>query len=450
MSAADKAKEIVQDLTGMWWPEGDEDELREAARAWRTFADDVKDITSAAHKSAQDVIDNNKGQSIDAFENFWRKYHGGGKGYLDDVASAAEDMAKALDKFADQIADAKKKIEHELEIAGAVLVAGTALALFTGGISEVAAVGATEAIVAAASTAGIAVSATVAEIAGTVLATAAIGGIEAITVDVVVAQGGRNLLGEQHGINLAEIKDAGTSGILLGGALGGAGRAAKAVGDAGGFKNAFGKMNLDGLGNLKNPLHNFEISMPNLGGSRFAMAGGGPIGPAGRPLMRNAEGAAGAGKSAGSGGRSSWEAAENVTGAARGKTLRAPHPRHFWSGVKRGPAKEPNTVVLPGHNEAIKQEIADIAAGKARWNQEAQVYEINGRSYTIEPSGTVFPKSGPGLVTLTRAEYGALGAVMRANGDLSQCEKFFANAKQFQQEPGAVQKAIELWRTYNS
>ncbi|MEU7434525.1 toxin glutamine deamidase domain-containing protein [Streptomyces sioyaensis] len=229
MGAADKAKEIVQDLTGMWWPEGDEDELREAARAWRTFADDVEDCTAACHKKAQDVIDNNKGKSIEAFGGFWRQYHGGGKGYLDDVATAARDMAKALDKYADQVAEAKKKIEHELEIAGAVLVAGTALALFTGGISEVAAAGATEAIVAAASTAGVAVSATVAEIAGTVLATAAIGGIEAITVDVVVAQGGRNLLGDQKGISLKEASVAGVSGLLLGGAFGGARSAATRI-----------------------------------------------------------------------------------------------------------------------------------------------------------------------------------------------------------------------------
>ncbi|MFI1742413.1 WXG100 family type VII secretion target [Streptomyces sioyaensis] len=247
MGAADKAKEIVQDLTGMWWPEGDEDELREAARAWRTYADDVEDCTAACHKRAQDVIDNNKGKSIEAFGECWRRYHGGGKGYLDDVATAARDMAKALDKYADQVAEAKKKIEHELEIAGAVLVAGTALALFTGGISEVAAAGATEAIVAAASTAGVAVSATVAEIAGTVLATAAIGGIEAITVDVVVAQGGRNLLGDQQGINLQEVNDAGVTGVLLGGAFGGAARTAKAVGDAGGFKMVLADIKLDGL-----------------------------------------------------------------------------------------------------------------------------------------------------------------------------------------------------------
>ncbi|WP_052230039.1 DNA/RNA non-specific endonuclease [Streptomyces sp. CT34] len=296
MGAADKAKEIVQDLTGMWWPEGDEDELREAARAWRTFADEVEDCTAACHKKAQDVIDTNKGAGIEAFGAFWRKYHGGGKGYLDDVATAARDMAKALDKFADQIAEAKKKIEHELEIAGAVLVAGTALAIFTGGLSEVAAAGATEAIVAAASTAGVAVSATVAEIAGTVLATAAIGSIGSITVDVVVAQSGRNLLGDQRGINVAEIKDAGVSGMLMGGAAGGATRGVKAVVDAGGVKNVLGNMKLDGLGNLNISLPNLQISMPNLAGPRLAMAGEGPVGPTGQPLMRSAERGGGGGR----------------------------------------------------------------------------------------------------------------------------------------------------------
>ncbi|MFC5252977.1 hypothetical protein [Streptomyces nigrescens] len=265
MSASDKVKEVVQDLTGMWWPEGDEDELREAARAWRTFADDVEDCTAACHKRAQDVIDNNKGQSIEAFGEFWRRYHGGGKGYLDDVAAAARDMAKALDKFADQIAEAKSKIKHELEIAGAVLVAGTALAVFTGGITEVAAVGAAETIAAAAGAAGVAVSATVAEIAGTVLATAAIGGLEAITVDVVVAQGGRNLLGDQHGINLAEIKDAGVTGVLMGGAVGGAARTARAVARAGGLKTVL--RNFDGV----------HLESLGFGAPRFALPGGGSL-----------------------------------------------------------------------------------------------------------------------------------------------------------------------------
>ncbi|MEU7179941.1 MULTISPECIES: hypothetical protein [Streptomyces] len=95
MGAADMVKEIVQDFTGMWWTEGDEGELREAARAWRTFADDAEDCMAACHKKAQDVVDNNKGAGIEAFGAFWKKRHGSGKGYFDDVASAVQDIAVA-------------------------------------------------------------------------------------------------------------------------------------------------------------------------------------------------------------------------------------------------------------------------------------------------------------------------------------------------------------------
>ncbi len=42
MSAADKAKQIIQDVTGMWWPAADEGGLRDAAKAWRDFADDIE------------------------------------------------------------------------------------------------------------------------------------------------------------------------------------------------------------------------------------------------------------------------------------------------------------------------------------------------------------------------------------------------------------------------
>ncbi|MFI7101456.1 DUF6531 domain-containing protein [Streptomyces sp. NPDC050161] len=234
MGAGEKAKEIVQDLTGFHFPEGDEDDLRHAAAAWRTFADAVGDVTAKANKSAREIIDGNRGDAVDAFDAFWRRYHAGGKGGLDDVADAAHSMAKALDKYADQVAEAKKKIEHELEIAGAVLVVGAALALFTGGVSEAAAAGATEVILATAESAGVALSTTVAEVAGTTLATAAMGGIEGITVDVFVAQPTRMALGDQRHFHLGEIQQAGAAGVLLGGALGAAGRSVKALGEAGG------------------------------------------------------------------------------------------------------------------------------------------------------------------------------------------------------------------------
>lgn len=83
-------------------------------------------------------------------------------------------MAKALDKYADAVHKAVKHLEHELEIVGATIVAGTALAIFTAGISEAAAVAATATIVELAGTLGVAVSTEVAAIAGTTLATAVI------------------------------------------------------------------------------------------------------------------------------------------------------------------------------------------------------------------------------------------------------------------------------------
>jgi hypothetical protein len=97
-------------------------------------------------------------------------------------------MADALDKYADAVAQAKKRLEHELEIVGATIVAGTALAIFTAGISEGAAVAAAATVTELAGTMGVAVSTEVATIAGTTLATAALGGIESVTVDLAVTQ----------------------------------------------------------------------------------------------------------------------------------------------------------------------------------------------------------------------------------------------------------------------
>lgn len=269
MSVADKARKVVQDLTGMWWPAADEDGLRDAARVWRSFADDVDDIQAAANKAARGLIEDNKGESIDAFDVFWRRYYDGGRGWLKDLADAARDMAKALDSYADAVHGAKKHLEHELEIVGATLVAGTALGVFTAGMSEGAAVAAAAGVTELAASLGVAVTEEVAAIAGTTLATAAFGGVESITVDLAVAQPTAIALGEQKtGINLDEARQAGIDGVLLGGALGGTARGVRVVQDAGGIRNLMPDLGLPGL--------------------RLAMADG--TAPAG-PLLRQADSA---------------------------------------------------------------------------------------------------------------------------------------------------------------
>ncbi|MFI8792951.1 hypothetical protein [Streptomyces sp. NPDC055105] len=241
MSVADKAKKIVQDVTGMWWPDADEDGLRDAAKAWRDFADDLEDVTADANKSARTIIEHNRGEAISAFDDpFWRRYYYQKHGWLQDMIDGSRDMAKALDKFADAVHAATKHLEHELEIVGATIIAGTALAIFTAGISEAAAAAATASMLELAGTIGVTVSTEVATIAGTTLATAALGGIESVTVDLAVAQPIAIATGESQGLSLDEASQAAKDGMLFGGMFGGAGSAARVTAEAGGFQEVFG------------------------------------------------------------------------------------------------------------------------------------------------------------------------------------------------------------------
>nr|QIY99280.1 hypothetical protein HEP87_41855 [Streptomyces sp. S1D4-11] len=246
--AADKAKEIIQDVTGMWWPDADEGGLRDAAKAWRDFADDIEEVTAAANKSARGIIEHNKGEAISAFDDpYWRRYYCDGHGWLQDMTDGARDMAKALDKYADVVHAAVKRLEHELEIVGATIIAGTALAVFTFGISEAAATAATATIVELAATLGVAVSTEIATIAGTTLATAAFAGIESVTVDLALTQPMSIALGESKGLSLDEVRQAALYGALTGGAFGGGGATVRAVRGAGGWTELLGGVRVAGL-----------------------------------------------------------------------------------------------------------------------------------------------------------------------------------------------------------
>nr|WP_186337834.1 MULTISPECIES: hypothetical protein [Streptomyces] len=240
MSAADTAREVVQDLTGMWWPAADEGGLRDAAKAWRGFADDVDDVTAAADHAARSVIEHNRGEAVSAFADpFWRRYHRDGSGWLKVLADAARDMAEALDTYADAVHSARKKLAHELEIVGATLVAGTALAMFTAGISEGAAVAAAATVADMAAGLGIVVTEEIATIAGTTLATAAFAGVESVTVDLAVTQPVSIALGESQGLSLDEAGDAGLYGMAFGGLFGAGTGTIRAARDAGDLDTFF-------------------------------------------------------------------------------------------------------------------------------------------------------------------------------------------------------------------
>ncbi|MFK0234339.1 RNase A-like domain-containing protein [Streptomyces vinaceus] len=257
MSTGDKVREIVTDVTGIEWPAGNVGKLRNIANVWRTFADDMEDVAAAANKAAQTLIHNNSGEAISAFADpFWARYYHDKKGWLQDLVEGPRSLADGIDKYADAVADAKKKLDRELEIAGAVIVAGTGLAFFTLGATEVAAAAATATIVELAATVGVALTTEVATIAGTVFATAAIAGIESVTVDLAVAQPLKIAAGVQTGgLNLDEARDAGVYGTLTGGAFGGAGKAFQLAREGGGWGSL--------LGGVRLPGYTPEFALPN-------------------------------------------------------------------------------------------------------------------------------------------------------------------------------------------
>ncbi|MCX3059090.1 WXG100-like domain-containing protein [Streptomyces beihaiensis] len=435
MSAADKAKKIVKDMTGMWWPDADEGGLRDAAKAWRHFADDLEDVTAAANKSARSIITHNKGEAISAFDDpYWRRYYYDGRGWLQDMIDGSRDMAKALDAYADTVHHAVKKLEHELEIVGATIVAGTALAIFTAGISEAAAATATAAVVDMAATLGVTVSTEIATIAGTTLATAALAGIESVTVDLAVTQPVAMATGESKGYNLDEAHQALLYGALTGGALGGGGAAIRGIRNAGGMASFFDGIDV-GLGGPRMALAGIPEDLA--AGDRAAMRVGGQTGGE----------AAGAGE--GGAGKGPWPTTSTVEGPAAGKELKPPNSRHTIGGAARGEVKAENSVVLRGYEQHINKDVADIAAGKGTFDADTNRYEVNGRTYGVEPSGRVYPDSGEGIAKLDRNEYAALQQISKAKGDINAAPQL-THAPRFVNNPEAVQKALAIYNgTYS-
>ncbi|MET9447688.1 polymorphic toxin type 17 domain-containing protein [Streptomyces cinerochromogenes] len=236
MSVEDKARHILLKL-GLWWPEADSGKLRDAAKAWRAFADSVDDVRAPVHRSASSIIHNNTGESIEAFEKFWGRYaKDQDGGWLSDLAKSSREMAKALEKFADAIDDAINKLWTQIGIDAAVIAGGVALAFFTAGLASGAAVAAADAVIEFGATMGIAVSTTVAEIAAGTLVAAAFGGVESVAVDLAVAQPLKMATGLQHGFSLDEVNQAAKDGMIFGGVLGAGGGVLKA-GMEGGFSS---------------------------------------------------------------------------------------------------------------------------------------------------------------------------------------------------------------------
>jgi hypothetical protein len=97
--------------------------------------------------------------------------------------------------------------------------------------------------------------------------------------------------------------------------------------------------------------------------------------------------------------------------------LKPPNKRHNLNSIRpKSPARDKNTIVLPGTD--VAGDLADISAGQGKWVDKTSRYEINGRTYAVESTGTVVPASGPGFVNLSRSEYKVLKQIIGSDGDI--------------------------------
>lgn len=137
----------VLELLGYNWPNIDEDKLFACAQAWRDFAADVTEAQSAGSGAANAVLSANSGEAMEKFGEEWGKFTGGfgHDSYLTDAQVASEVIAVAFDAAAAAVIAGKVAVIAQLIALAAEIIAAQAAAPFTFGLSELGALGATQA-----------------------------------------------------------------------------------------------------------------------------------------------------------------------------------------------------------------------------------------------------------------------------------------------------------------
>lgn len=77
------------------------------------------------------------------------------------------------------------------------------------------------------------------------------------------------------------------------------------------------------------------------------------------------------------------------------------------------PKKAANSVILP--HVDVQADVDAINLGQAE--RVGSDFKINGRIYGVESNGTLFPRSGDGIIEMDRSSYGALQVMIQHTGD---------------------------------
>ncbi|MDX4951736.1 DUF6862 domain-containing protein [Proteus mirabilis] len=119
--------------------------------------------------------------------------------------------------------------------------------------------------------------------------------------------------------------------------------------------------------------------------------------------------------------------------------IKTPNSRHNFNSInQKTTTKELNTVI--DNSVDVAKDMAAIKNGEA--SIKGNTITVNNRTYERKESGVLYPVSGDGFTTLTRAEFKALG-VYKQFGDTQKARDILTNMNT---SPEARIKALDTWK----
>jgi hypothetical protein len=162
-------------VIGKFWPQGNPDHLREAAKAWAKTAELVDDAQANAGNHASPIPVYCSGAAVTAFTDYVKKIYangpsGGtsiadGQPLMENLSAACRQMEAVCNQYAEAIDTCRNTLIALGVAAGVITAAGVLLTIFTFGGSDVAAAAADAALVADAAAAAEALAVAEAELA---------------------------------------------------------------------------------------------------------------------------------------------------------------------------------------------------------------------------------------------------------------------------------------------
>jgi hypothetical protein len=197
---------------GMFWPLGDPGKLRQAAGAYRQMARDLATVQAACQTSGGLVLGHNQGPPIDGFASYLARWQAN-PGYFPATIKASNQLASALEQYAQKVDEAHQRIIELATAAVAALAVGVGLTVFTCGGSAAAAGVTVAGFIAATFAEATGLSAAVA----TIVVGIGVGAIEGIVFDGIVQVEAVDVFHNQQTFNWGEFGISAAFGAVTGG-----------------------------------------------------------------------------------------------------------------------------------------------------------------------------------------------------------------------------------------